>query len=118
MTLTAGTIYDVTALEDTTGPYSSNMIPNGMGGGLFSWNYCTAVDNSNYAKITNIGVDTVYANGLITPDAAKNVENAAGEIIGLEFVQSSDTVCASDSSKKLSFKTTVTCDASKTDKLY
>ena len=107
--MTAGTIYDLTALENTTGYYEKAV--TGLSGTLL-FNYCSAVDSDNYAKFNPgpASSDIIVANGIISPDKATNVEDADGKVTGITFVQTSDTTCANDSTKKNSLKTTITCD--------
>ena len=117
--MTAGTIYDLTPLENEKGYYEKTV--TGLGGNLM-WDYCSSVSAStadDYAKYSPgaASSDVLIADDAISPTDASNVEDAQGNILGVEFVQGSATTCAADSSQTYSMKTTVTCDATKTGAL-
>ena len=114
--MTAGTIYDLTALENQNGYYETS-ITGGTGTLLFD--YCATVASDDYAKWNPGGAssDVIIADDAISPTDASNVEDAAGNVLGVTFEQGSATTCAGDSSKTYSLKTTVTCDAAVTGAL-
>ena len=113
--MTAGTIYDLTALE-TSGDYETSITGETRD---LKFNYCAAVDAGDYAKWSPSpsSSDVIIADDAISPTDASNVEDAAGNVLGVTFEQGSATTCAGDSSKTYSLKTTVTCDAAVTGAL-
>ena len=114
--MTAGTIYDLTALENQNGYYET-AITGGTGTLLFD--YCATVESDNYAKWNPSAAasDVIIADDAISPTDASNVEDTAGNVIGVTFEQGSATTCAGDSTKTYSLKTTIKCDAAATGAL-
>ena len=95
LTTSSATIFNIEGVEGST-DYSS--VIEGAAGSTLTWNYCTYASGGpadSYAWVSNSAkVKTSVADSFIKPLESENVRDADSETIGVQFTQSSESLCA------------------------
>lgn len=104
-------VFDLTRLENRTTDYYERTGFNFNGN--VSWNYCSEAYPGIYARYKNGSTDETLANTELVN--ATDKLNNSGNVIGVSFYSTSDTVCRDNSQKALVIRTELTCDEDKTD---